>query len=334
MSPLSSIILLDQTCRSDENQFMAVILLTGAAGFVAGHLAAFLSSEGHDVYGTDREAVLPNDKWKGFLTAELSDLEHLRYYLHDLCPDYIFHFASVLKADRPQAYYQTNVVGMIGLMEAVTSAQIKPLVLVASSSAVYGAGYAKKPISENFKLRPASHYAASKAAQEIVAIRYHREDRIPVIIMRTFNLLGPGLSRDLACSSFARQIARAEAGHSSKTISVGDLSAKRDFLDVRDAVRAYWLLAQRGSPGQCYNVCSGRATLMQDCLDILLSLSPCKLSLTQDPIRLQKNDVSIQTGSCTRLRRLTGWRLKISIRQSLEGLLEFWRERVRLNLET
>jgi GDP-4-dehydro-6-deoxy-D-mannose reductase len=304
---------------------MTVIFLTGAAGFVGGHLATFLSSEGHAVYGTDREEVSPNDKWRGFLTTELTDLDHLRRYLHDLRPDYIFHLAGVLKADQPQEFYQSNLLGTIALFEAVTSAKIKPFVMVASSSAVYGRGFANRPISEGFKIRPASHYAASKATQEIAALRYHRVNRLPVVIMRTFNLLGPGLSPDLACSSFARQIAHAEAG---------DLRTKRDFLDVRDAVRAYWLLALRGVPGQCYNVCSGKATLMKYCLDTLVSLSHQQLSLTKDANRLQQNDVSIQTGNCTRLRRLTSWRPLIPVRQSLEDLLEFWRERVRLNLET
>lgn len=312
---------------------MPTVFITGAAGFVGGHLAALLSSEGHDVYGMDRDKVPPGDMWKGFLATELADFKHLHRYLQDLHPDYVFHLAGVLKADRSEAYYQGNVLGTIALLEAVTSTQIQPLVMIASSSAVYGRGFANRPISEGFKIRPTSHYAASKAAQEIAALRFHREGRLPVVIMRTFNLLGPGLSPDLACSSFARQIALAEAGKGSAEIVTGNLSGKRDFLDVRDAVRAYWLLAQWGSPGQCYNVCSGKVTRMRDCLDTLLSLSYQHLNYIQDPKRLQQNDVSVQKGNYTRLRRLTGWRPQIPVRQSLEDMLEFWREQTRLNLE-
>ena len=183
---------------------------------------------------------------------------------------------------------------------------------------------------EGFALKPQTHYALSKAVEEMVALRYSYVYGLPVICVRTFNLLGPGLSPEMACSSFARQIAMAERSGRAAVISTGDLSAKRDFVDVRDAVCAYAMSAEHGQPGEVYNVCSGRAVAVSECLDILLRHARVPIEAVLDPAKVQKNDVPIQVGSAKKLRQLIGWEPTLSLEQSLFDLLSDWRQRVEM----
>jgi GDP-4-dehydro-6-deoxy-D-mannose reductase len=208
----------------------------------------------------------------------------------------------------------------------------RPVLIIASSSAVYGSGFGRKPITERFKPRPTTHYAVSKLLQEIATLHYFDVFQFPVIIIRMFNLLGPNQSPDLACSAFARQIALADA-HGDDEIVTGDLSTYRDFVDVRDAVRAFTLLAEKGKSGQIYNVCSGRAVLMRKCLEIMLSMSPRQFRVRMDAHKVQKNDIPIQIGNAQKLNQLTRWHPEISLKQSISDLLDYWRQKVKLELE-
>ncbi len=302
-------------------------MITGISGFVGGQLASHLSSQGWDVAGYDVRA--PRVKCD-FHTGDLADRAALRKALEDSLPNVIFHLAGILKSESYEDFFKIHVLGTISLMEAVVAAGLSPTVMVASSSAVYGAGTGRKPLTEGFDLRPQTHYALSKAAQEMVAFRYYHVYGLPVICVRTFNLLGPGLSPEMACSSFARQIALAEKKGKAGTISTGDLSAKRDFVDVRDAVRAYALLAEHGQAGEIYNVCSGGAVAVSECLDILLNQARVPVEAVLDPAKVQKNDVPIQVGSAKKLKQLTGWEPQISLEQSLTDLLNGWREHVEM----
>jgi GDP-4-dehydro-6-deoxy-D-mannose reductase len=177
-------------------------------------------------------------------------------------------------------------------------------------------------------MRPQTHYALSKAAQELAALRYYHAYEVPVICIRTFNLLGPGLSPQLACSSFAQQIALAERSGNPAVISTGELHTRRDFVDVRDAVRAYTMIAEQGEPGEVYNVCSGHAVAISECLNILLKQARVPIESVLDPAKVQKNDIPIQVGSAKKLKQLTGWEPKVSVEQSLIDLLDDWRHLV------
>ncbi len=313
---------------------MANILITGAAGFVGRHLSAQLHTDGLTVFGMDLRPSTSAGMFRRFFQADLGDIHLMENILAESRPAVVFHLAGALKSPDPLEFFKSNCLGTVSLLEAIRKAAIQPTVIIASSSAVYGSGAGLRPIGENSRLRPMTPYAISKAVQEALALHYHTAYRLPVLVTRTFNLLGPGLSADLACSAFARQIALAEAGKGPAEVVSGALGAQRDFVDVRDAARAYSLLAQRGSAGRCYNVCSGQATSIQECLELLLEMTRVNFNLVQDPERLQNNDIPVQRGDPVRLQRATGWQAEIPIRQSLQDLLNEWRERIRLGLET
>ncbi len=303
-------------------------LVIGISGFVGRHLAGRLAEEGRQVVGFDQQPLDDFDVRIG----DLLDTTQIEQALLEVKPDVIFHLAGVLKSQAPEQFYTAHVLGTASLFEAIVKTGQRPRVCVASSSAVYGAGRGARPISENFQPRPVTHYAVSKLAQEWVAMRYHWAFGLPVICVRMFNLLGPGLSPQMACSDFARQIALAEQKGQPATLSTGSLSARRDFVDVRDAARAYCLLAERGRPGQVYNLASGRATLLQDCVDFLRGQARFPIAWRLDPARVQRDDVPVQVGSSARLYRQTGWKAEIPLEQSLTDLLNDWRRKVQMEL--
>jgi GDP-4-dehydro-6-deoxy-D-mannose reductase len=192
---------------------------------------------------------------------------------------------------------------------------------------VYGpVNPAALPIAESQCFSPVTLYAVSKIAQEMLANTYHAAHGMRVIRARAFNLTGPGESSRFVTSAFAHQIAEIEAGRREPVLRVGNLEAVRDFTDVRDAVRAYRLLAECGEPGGVYNVCSGQGTSIRQVLDALLALSTVRnISVELDPERLQHADVPAQVGDGTRLRQATGWAPRIPLRQTLLDVLDSWR---------
>ncbi len=305
---------------------MTTAFITGVSGFVGSHLSRYLLDRGWHVSGQD---LRPAPAISAFYQSDLQDRLTLRKALDETRPDVIFHLAGVLKSELAENFYTAHVLGTVVLLEAIVESGLRPKVLIASSSAIYGTGLGRRPITESFKLRPVTQYAASKVAQEVVALRYFTASNLPVMYVRAFNLLGPGLSPQMACSAFARQIALAERQGTPSTITTGDLSARRDFVDVRDAVRAYVLLAEKGQAGQAYNVASGRAVAIRECLDFLRKQARVPTEAVLDPARVQKNDVPIQIGSAKCLREQTGWEPEISTEQSLLDLLNDWRQRVK-----
>ena len=310
---------------------MAKILITGATGFVGRHLIDYLSVTEHQLFGFGRATSLVPVRAKqiDYYFGDLCDQKMLEQILARVQPDIIFHLAGVLKSNDVQEFYRVNVQGTVALFEAVRAVGIAPKVLVTSSSAVYGPGEGEESITEQFKLRPLTHYAVSKAAQEMVALHYHLAYELNVFCTRTFNLIGPGQPLELACSAFAYQIALAELRREPATLATGNLSSRRDFVDVRDAVCAYDLLVYKGMPGEVYNVCHENAVSIQHSLDILMEMAEVSVTTCVNPARLQSNDVLIQTGSAAKLREQTGWKPVIRLRQSLADLLDDWRNKLR-----
>jgi len=305
-------------------------LITGCGGFIGSHLAEYLLSLDQTVYGVGRQASLP----LGHLSkvhvkqCDLLDKECVREIILETRPQRIFHLASqtLIKPSwhDPELTIRTNVLGTLYLLDAVRDLGISPTIEIACSSGEYAAANDGRPIGEDQCLEPSSPYALSKLAQDHLAALYARAYEMNIIRLRPFSIIGPRKSGDV-CSDFARDIVAIERGQRD-CLSVGNLEAVRDFLDVRDAVVAFWLVAERGQLNDVYNICSGRGYKIREILERLISLSNTEISVRQDPDRLRSVDESIKIGRNEKLRRL-GWEPKIPLDQTLSDILAYWRSK-------
>jgi GDP-4-dehydro-6-deoxy-D-mannose reductase len=311
------------------------ILITGAAGFVGAHLAAHLSkaTASASLFGLVRpgSGELPEGMVR--IEADMEDAAALARALDTARPDRIVHLAAQSSPHDswrdPIGTLRTNILGLAYLLEEVRALSLAPRVLVVGSAEEYGAvPEALQPVREETPLRPASPYAVSKLAQGYLALQYSLSHGLAAIRTRTFNHTGPGRGAAFAESSFARQIAEIEKGEREPVIAVGNLEAVRDFSDVRDVVRAYELLLERGTPGEVYNVCSGRGLRIREILDRLLALSKALIEVRVDPERLRPADVPTLVGDPARLHGATGWEPRLTLDQTLGDLLEYWRGRL------
>jgi GDP-4-dehydro-6-deoxy-D-mannose reductase len=270
---------------------------------------------------------VPDERRTGAIewtSVDLLDVDDVTRALTLTRPSAIFHcagIADVHSASRAStAALRINVLGTYNLLEAVRRCHLDVPVLVTGSALVYRPS--ARAIDETGAIAPSTPYGVSKLAQEMTAAR---ASWCPVFLVRAFNHAGPRQADAFVTSSFARQIAQIEAGQREPVLHVGNLEAKRDITDVRDTVRAYRLLIHRGTPGQPYNVCSGRAYRIADLLDILISRAQAKITVETDPERLRPSDTPMVLGSYARLERDTGWRPHIPIEQTLSNLLDYWR---------
>ena len=309
------------------------VLITGVSGFVGRHLSTELNSEGAEVLGTARTAfptAIPEHRphtTLGDLTQEGWMVELLQRFR----PTHVIHLAGVTEgaAGGYAVQYEVNLVATVRLLEAIRSSGLDPWILVASSSAVYGDAKSNDlPLTEDEPLRPVNHYGVSKAAQELATLCAFLNHRLRTVRVRTFNLVGPGQPATLVASDLARQIAQAERADRPAVVRLGNLAARRDYTDVRDAARAYALLAARAEAGEVYNVCSGRSHAVQDCVDILTRLARVPVTVQVDEARIRPSDLPNQVGSPDRLRAATGWQPQIPFDVSLKDLLDVWRQRV------
>lgn len=316
------------------------VLITGLTGFAGSHLAEFILKEFPDVevWGLVRwRSPLNNiahikDKLH-FVEGDLKDYVSLREALKLSRPDRIFHLAAQSFVPTswklPAETFSINVIGEINLFEAIRELKLDPLIHIAGSSEEYGLVYENEvPIKETNPLRPLSPYAVSKVAQDYLAYQYFQSYKLKTVRTRAFNHSGPRRGHVFVTSNFAMQVAMIERGKQPPEIHVGDLTAKRDFSDVRDIVRGYWLSLEKGEPGEVYNISSGRAYQIKEVLDILLSYSKVNVKVVQDPERMRPSDVLLLIGDCTKFRERTGWKATIPFEKTLKDLLDWWRERV------
>jgi GDP-4-dehydro-6-deoxy-D-mannose reductase len=313
------------------------LLVTGVAGFVGGHLVGFLRAERPDV--EIHGVVLPQGgvSWRGpagvrVLEADLNDPKAAAAAVEEVRPEAVVHLAGQASVHQswldPALTMRTNVLGLVHLLDAARRLALRPAVLVVGSAEEYGpVGPEEIPIREEAPLRPSSPYAVSKVAQAALARLYGPAGGMRIVLTRTFHHTGPGRGEAFAESSFARQIAEIEAGRRPGVIEVGNLEAVRDFTDVRDVVRAYWMLLEKGRGGEAYNVCSGRGRRIRDLLDTLLAASSARVEVRVDPERLRPSDVPVQVGDPGRLRAATGWQPEIPLERTLGDLLDDWRTR-------
>jgi GDP-4-dehydro-6-deoxy-D-mannose reductase len=310
------------------------VLITGASGFVGRHLVEHLTTVAPDadiwglVWSEDPGEAPPSVHR---LTGDLALPSSLAHNIENARPDIVFHLAGATSVasswQQPDRSFQVNALGTLNLLEALRSLDHDPVVVVATSAEIYGAvPEEKQPIGEDTPLRPISPYAASKAAQDLIAAQYHRGFSIPTVRLRLFPHTGPHRPAHFAASSFARQIARIERGLEPPRLKVGNLDAVRDFTDVRDVARAYWLAATSECAGEAYNICSGRGVTICWVLDTLLSFSGVEIEVEVDPARLRVADIPHLVGDHGRFTSATGWTPDIPLEQTLQDLLDGWRE--------
>lgn len=312
------------------------VLITGVSGFVGGHMVDLLRAEAPqaEIVGLDSR---PGNRARALgieiVKADLQDPVSVRQALEQVRPDRLVHLAAQSSPQRswedPAGTLKTNLLGLLHLLEAARTLSLEPRLLVVGSAEEYGLVQPHEmPLREEAPLRPASPYAVSKVAQGFLALQYALSLGLPIVRTRTFHHTGPRRGEQFAESSFARQLAEIEAGRRPPWVEVGNLDAVRDFTDVRDVVRAYWALLDRGAPGEVYNVCSGRGVKMTDLLEELVALSGLEVEIRVDPSRLRPLDVPVVVGDPSRLRAATGWHASIPLSRTLRDLLDHWRERV------
>jgi GDP-4-dehydro-6-deoxy-D-mannose reductase len=308
-------------------------LVTGCDGFVGAYLASLLLEKGQTVYGTVHQHAEKLDNLQDRITilkCDISDRKRVEDVVSEVKPDCVFHLAaqSLIRPSwqDPEKTIETNILGTLYLLDSVRKANIDPLIEVACSSAEYGfTGEGKILIKEDEQFKPSSPYGVSKVGQDVLAYLYWRTYSIKVIRVRPFYITGPGKISD-ACSDFARGIVEVEKGQID-TLNTGKLESVRDIVDVRDCVKAMWLLMEHGVPGEAYNICSGRGYKMRDILDMLLSMSPKKINVTQSPEKMRPSDDSILIGDNSKLCRL-GWKPQIPIERTLSDILDYWKKRL------
>ena len=309
------------------------VLVTGARGFVGRHLVAALNERGHLVIPTDHH---PHEDSLG---VDVTDPLAVRGAVELAQPDAIAHLAAQAfvpaSIEDPQGTYAINVGGTQHILEAVrgfvNEGGRHPRVLVASSGDVYGAQPASAyPLRETTAAEPANPYAASKVAAEATALAYARTYGLEVVVTRAFNHIGPGQDERFAVAGFAAQLARVAAGLA-PAVSVGNLEASRDFLDVRDVCAAYVaLLEGEGTPGQLYNIASGTATPLKEILRRLVEIAHIGVEIREDPARMRPSDVPVSVGDASKLREATGWSPRISLTAALRAVYDDARQRVQV----
>jgi GDP-4-dehydro-6-deoxy-D-mannose reductase len=309
-------------------------LITGINGFVGGHLAEHLLANGRwEVWGLARQPALGLGELAGrvrYIAADMNAGEQVVSALESAQPEVIFHLAGQANVARsfadPAGTLQANILAQTNLFQALLRLRQDPLVLVAGSNEIYGAVRPEDlPLDEDTPLRPVNPYAVSKAAQDLLAFQYFVSHRIRTLRLRPFNHIGPRQSDTFVASAFAAQVAQIEAGRQQPIMRVGNLSAERDFTDVRDMVRAYELAALHGEPGEAYNIGSGRPVRVQRLLDILMMLSTKDIAVEADPARMRPADVPSVVCDARRFRERTNWEPAIHLEQTLFDTLEYWR---------
>lgn len=307
---------------------MTSALVTGAAGFAGGHLLDLLAGGGGHITAWHRPGGAAPRAVAGVVwdAVDLADRQAIARALERVNPDVVYHCAGAPHVgrswDKTHATFVSNVLCTHHLVEALRALRPNARLVVTSSAMVYASS--EEALSEQSPVQPASPYAVSKLAQELVAL----EDagRQHVCVARSFNHFGPRQTPGFVTSDFARRIADIEAGRFAPEIAVGNLEARRDLTDVRDTVRAYRLIAERGAAGRIYNVCSGQTIVIRELLDRLLARARVPIAIRTDPRRLRPADQPILLGDSGRIREELGWQPTIPLDQTLDDVLAYWRE--------
>ena len=316
-------------------------LITGITGFAGSHLAEYILANHPDteVYGIMRwrsrtENIQGIEERIQLIECDLRDATSVKALFGRVRPDKVFHLAAQSYVpsswNAPAESLTTNVLGQLNIFEAIREMEIEPWIQIACSSEEYGLVHEDElPIKEANPLRPLSPYAVSKIGQDYLGYQYHKSFGLKVVRTRAFNHDGPRRGEVFVSSNFAKQLIEVEKGKKPAVLQVGNLEARRDFTDVRDVVRGYWLATERCEAGEVYNICSGKAYSIQEVLDRLIELSGVLVKVETDPSRLRPSDVPVLLGDCTKFKKATGWEPEIPYDKTLADMLEYWRETIR-----
>jgi len=318
------------------------VLITGINGFVGSHLAEYiLNNKLGEVAGTIRGKTVNLNNVQGIrskiqlVECNITDSYAVKKTIDEIDPDYVFHLAA--QAFVPSSWRSpvetmtTNIIGSLNLFEALRGSKSNPVIQIAGSSEEYGLVKPEEiPIKESNPLRPLSPYGVSKVGMDMLGFQYFHSYGMKIVRTRAFNHSGPRRGEMYVDSDWSKQVAEIENEKKQPAIYVGNLNAKRDFTDVRDIVKAYYLAVTKGKVGEAYNICSGKTYSMKEVLDKILALSRSKkkIEIKQDPKRLRPSDVELLLGDSTKFREATGWKPEIPYDKTLEDMLNYWRERV------
>lgn len=319
------------------------VLITGITGFVGSFLAEYIlaNHKNTKIFGLVRWRSPKNNITKilnkvTLCYGDLEDYSSLEKIITEVKPDVIFHLAAQSYVDfsflSPLSTLASNVMGTANLLEVIRTLKTKtgydPVIHICSSSEVYGQVTKDEiPIKEANPLRPASPYAVSKVGEDMLAMQYFMSWKIKTIRTRMFTHEGPRRGEVFAPSNFAKQVAAIEAGYQKPEVLVGNLNSVRTFMDVRDAVKAYWLLVNKCKPGEVYNIGGIETMTIGDMLDKLIKFSKIKnIKVKVDPKRLRPSDVTLQIPSVEKFISETGWKPKIKFDQTLKDMLDYWRD--------
>jgi len=304
-------------------------LIIGGAGFVGKYLIDELQNFGYEVCAT----CLPNEKINAecdVFNLDIMEQKSISELLEKTSPDFVFHLAAqssvAFSWKNPQLTVDVNIKGTVNLLEAFRFYERNSRLIVIGSGEEYG--FIDKnsvPLKESEKLNPANVYAVTKACQEMLCGIYVRAYGKDIVMTRSFNHSGAGQSDTFVISDFCRQIAEIERGKRPPEMWVGNLSAMRDFTDVRDVARAYRLLAEKGTKGKVYNVGRGKAVTIQHILDTAISLSDVKIDVKQDPSKMRASDIPIIEPDVSEIYSDTGWSALVSLEQTVKDTLDYWR---------
>ena len=306
-------------------------LITGANGFVGSHLVNHLAaSTDYELIGTTTQPTADAMDALRWWQIDLRDADQVQTMLSEIQPDLIYHLAA--QAFVPAAFkdpwntLENNIKSQLNIFQTLVTLELDCKVLVASSAHVYGKIRPEEnPVNEQQPFRPDNAYSVSKVVQDMLAFQYYLSHGLHIVRARAFNHIGPGQDTRFALPNFATQIAAAEIGTANPVIQVGNLQAERDFTDVRDVVRAYRLLIEKGMFGEVYHIASGQAYSIQHVLDSLLAMSTSPITVQQDESRMRPSDTPVLIGAIDKITAETGWKPEIPLQTSLQDILNDWR---------
>ena len=303
------------------------VLITGGTGFVGAHLIRFLKSHASHIAVLAVGAGSGSEHGVQYYAVDVRDTKGVRAAVHEFRPQQVYHLAGISAVDLswsdPRLTYEVNVLGAYNLFDAAMSLPFPPRILNVSTSQVYAAS--PKTLTEESPVTPDNPYAASKAMAELLTVQYRKAVVGGIITARSFNHTGAGQPPMFVLPSIAKQFAEIECGLRPPKLTLGNVNVERDFSDVRDVVRAYWVLVQSGRAGEVYNVCSGVAVSVSDIIKKFETIAGFKVSIETDSGRVRSNEVMRICGDPGKIQAEIGWYRQVPLEKTIEDMLQYWR---------